>query len=221
MKKFIVAALAALLSVGYVVADTNIYKERKEIRKQTAAALKEKASKEVRKEAKKLSKAGWLVSPGALPLEKQLDRSYNMQMEYEDDGFPKYIMSEAQSIGENYDAAKNQALELAKLNLAGAIQTEITALTENTVANKQLEPEDAASVVQSVTAAKSLISQNIGRFITVTEVYREVSGKNKEVLVRIAYNGAMAKAAAKAAIKKDLEEKGQELQDKLDKALGW
>lgn len=221
MKKFIVAALAALLSVGYVTADTNIYKERKEIRKQTAAALKEKASKEARKEAKKLVKEGWLVSPGALPLEKQLDRSYNMQMEYEEDGFPKYIMSEAQSIGQNYDAAKNQALELAKLNLAGAIQTEITALTENTVANKQLEPEDAASVVQSVTAAKSLISQNIGRFITVTEVYREVSGKNKEVLVRIAYNGAMAKAAAKAAIKKDLEEKGQELQDKLDKALGW
>ena len=47
------------------------------------------------------------------------------------------------SIGGNYDAAKMQALELAKQNLAGQIQTEITALIENTVANKQLSAEEA------------------------------------------------------------------------------
>lgn len=221
MKKFIVAALAALLSVGYVMADTDIYKERKEIRKLTSAALKEKASKEARREAKKLGKEGWQVSPGALPIDKQIDRSYNMQMEYGEDGFPKYIMAEAQSVADNYDAAKMQALALAKINLAGMIQEEITALTENTVANKQLEPEEAATVVQSVQAAKSLISQSIGRIIPVVEVYRVLGNKNKEVLVRIAYNGDMAKAAAKAAIKKELEEKGEELQEKLDKALGW
>lgn len=224
MKKILITALITILSIGYAVnamADTDIYKARKEIRKQTMAELKDKASKSARREAKKLKKEGWQVSPGALPLDKQLDKSYNMQMEYEEDGFPKYIMADAQSIGENYDAAKMQALELAKVNLAGFIQEEITALTENTVANKQLEPEEAASVVQSVQASKSIITQNIGRVITLVEVYRSVSNRNKEVLVRIAYNGAMAKAAVKAAIREDLEKKGQELHDKLDKALGW
>ena len=130
-------------------------------------------------------------------------------------------MGEAMSIGQNYDAAKMQALELAKQNLAGQIQTEVTALIENTVANKQLEPEDAASVVQSISAGKNLISQSIGRTITVVEVYRTVSNKNKEVLVRIAYNSEMAKAAAKKAIREDLDKKGEDLHNKLDKLLGW
>ena len=195
--------------------------ERNEILKASKAELNAKASKAARKEAKTLAKEGWKTAPGALPLDKQLDKSYTMQMEYDEDMFPKYLMGEAMSIGENYDAAKMQALELAKQNLAGQIQTEVTALIENTVANKQLQPEDAASVVQSISAGKSLISQSIGRVITVVEVYRTVSNKNKEVLVKIAYNADMAKQAAKKAIRDDLEKKGEDLQNKLDELLGW
>lgn len=196
-------------------------KERKEVYKASKSELNEKATKAARKEAKQLKKDGWQTAPGALPLEKQLDKSYLMQMEYDADMYPKYLMGEAMSIGENYDAAKMQALELAKQSLAGQIQTEITALVENTVSNKQLAAEDAASVTQSVMAAKNLISQSIGRTITVMEVYRTKQNKNKEVLVRIAYNGAMAKAAAKKAVRGDLEKKGEELQKKLDELLGW
>lgn len=208
-------------SVSYAQITKDQIKERKEIRNASKASLKEKATKTARKEAKKLKKEGWTNAPGALPLDKQLDKSYLMQMEYDEDMFPKYLMGEAMSIGQNYDAAKMQALELAKQNLAGQIQTEVTALIENTVSNKQLEPEDAASIVQSISAGKSLISQSIGRVITVMEIYRTVSNKNKEVLVRIAYNSAMAKAAAKKAIKEELEKRGDDLHEKLDKLLGW
>lgn len=195
--------------------------ERKEIRKLAKSDLKEKASKSARKEAKKLQKEGWTIAPGALPIDKQLDKSYLMQMEYDDNMFPKYLMGEAMSIGENYDAAKMQALELAKQNLAGQIQTEVTALIENTVANKQLQAEEAASVVQSISAGKNLISQSIGQVITVMEVYRSAKNKNKEVLLRIAYNAAMAKQAAKKAVREELEKKGGELHQKLDNLLGW
>lgn len=45
--------------------------------------------------------------------------------------------------------------------------------------------------------------------------------QNKEVLVRIAYNGAMAKAAAKRAIQEELNEKSEEIHKKLDEILGW
>lgn len=195
--------------------------ERKEIIKASKSELNDKASKAARKEAKKFKKEGWTTAPGALPIEKQLDKSYMMQYEYDEDMFPKYLTGEAMSVGQNYDAAKMQALELAKQNLAGQIQTEITALIENTVANKQLEPEEAASVVQSISAGKSLISQSIGRVIPVVEVYRTLSNKNKEVLVRIAYNSTMAKAAAKKAVKEDLEKRGDDLHKKLDQLLGW
>ncbi len=223
MKKIISIICAALLVVPMIHAQDakEIRKERTAISKLSRQELNEKVSKAARKEAKAYAKDGWEVVPGALPIEKQLDRSYMMQYEYDQDFFPKYIMGEAMSIGATYDAAKMQALELAKQNLAGQIQTEVTALVENSVANQQLAAEEAASVTSSVMASKNLISQSIGRTIPVIEMYRNKSNKNKEVLVRIAYNSEMAKKAAKEAIRKDLEAKGDELHSKLDELLGW
>lgn len=223
MRKLFVCAFAFLCLTANVSAQTakDIRKERQEIRKASKSELNEKATKTARKDAKKLKKEGWITVPGALPLEKQLDKSYMMQMEYDEDMYPKYLMGEAMSIGENYDAAKMQALELAKQNLAGQIQTEVTALIENSVANEQLANEDAASVTQSIMGAKNLISQSIGRTIIVMECYRVKTNKNKEVLVRIAYNGAMAKAAAKRAIQDELKSKSDDLQKRLDQLLGW
>lgn len=218
-----------LLGVSLLIGSTSSFaqsakelkKERETIVKMSKDELNSKATKAARKEAKKLKKEGWSTAPGALPLEKQLDKSYLMQYEYDEDMFPKFIMGEAMSIGGNYDAAKMQALELAKQNLAGQIQTEVTALIENTVANEQLEAEQAASVTRSVMASKNLISQSIGRTIPVIELYRTLPNKNKEVLVRIAYNSNMAKKAAIKAIKEDLEKKGDELHKNLDQLLGW
>ena len=130
-------------------------------------------------------------------------------------------MGEAISIGGNYDAAKMQALELAKQNLAGQIQTEVTALIENTVANEQISEDAAASVTRSIMSSKNLISQSIGRTLPVVELFRTLDNKNKEVMVRIAYNGEMAKKLAKETIRKKLAEEGKEMQKKLDELLGW
>lgn len=226
MKKlFISMGIACLLAVpvytsAQEVSTKDIMKQRKEIYKASKAELNEKATKTARKEAKKLQKEGWTPAPGALPLEKQLDHSYLMQMEYDENMYPKYLMGEAMSIGENYDGAKMQALELAKQNLAAQIQTEVSALVDNSVATQQLAMEEAVTVTKSIMASKSLIVQSIGRTITVVECYRTLKNKNKEVLVRIAYNGEMAKAAAKNAIRQSLENESDELRNKLDNVLG-
>ena len=226
MRKNLAKVLVALLLLGCTQTISaqitkEQLKERKELQKMAKSELKEKASKDARKEAKNLKKQGWQIAPGALPIEKQLDRVYTMKYEIDDDMFPKWIMGEAMSIGENYDAAKMQALALAKQNLAGEIQTEVTALLENNVDNKQLSPEQAASVVKTISAGKQLISQNIGRTVTVIEMYRTLQNKNKEVRVQIAYNSKMAKEAAKKAIRDDLEKQGDDLAKKLDELLGW
>ena len=183
----------------------DLRKERLEMLKASKSELNEKASKAAKKEAKKLQKEGWQTAPGALPLESM---------------YPMYIMGEAMSIGENYDGAKMQAMELAKQNLAAQIQTEVSGLIDNSVATQQLAMEEAVTVTKSIMASKSLIVQSIGRTITVMECYRTLKNKNKEVLVRIAYNGAMAKAAAKNAIRQSLENESAELHKKLDNVLG-
>ena len=225
MKKILMIAMSLIMVASFSFAEKStqkeIRKERQEIRKLAKAELKQKVDKSVKKEARRLAKEGWGAKPGALPLEKQLERSYLMQYEYDESMFPKYIMGEASSVGENYDAAKTAATSLAITNLAGQIQTEVTALIENTVANRQLSAEDAASITETVMASKNLISQSIGRVIPVVEVYRINSKKNNEVLVRLAYNGEMAKEAAKKAVREELEKKGKDLHGQLDKVLGF
>ena len=196
-------------------------KERQEVLKQAEKELTSRVDKATRKEAKRLLREGWSPAPGALPMEKQLERSYLMQYQLDDNGYPLYLMSEAISVGSSYDAAKMQALELAKQNLAGQIQTEMTALIENTVANNQISPDEVASITQTVNASKNIVSQSLGRVIPIVEVYRTTKGKNKEVLVRIAYNAQMANEAAKKTIRKELENKGVELHNQLDKILGF
>ncbi len=223
MKKVLFVAMALLIacSASFAQDAKEIMKERQEIKKMAKKELSARVDKATKKEAKRLAKEGWVVSPGALPLEKQLQRSYEMEYQYDDLGFPKYIMANAQSIAENYDAAKTAATSLAITNLAGQIQTEVAALVENTVANQQLAAEDAVSISETVMSSKNLISQSIGRTIVVVECYRVLKNKNREVMVRIAYNGEMAKQAAKQAVREELEKKGDKLHEQLDKVLGF
>ena len=116
---------------------------------------------------------------------------------------------------------KMTATELAKINLAGQIQTEVAALIESTVANKQMKADEAASISATVMAAKNAITQSIGRTMVVVECYRILPNGNREVMVRLAYGGKMAKEAVKQAVREDLEKKGEKLHGQLDKALGF
>ncbi len=224
MKKLIMVAMAVIVACASVCAETNakeIRKERQEINKLAKKELSAKVDKTVKKEARRLKKEGWVVTPGALPMEKQLERSYLMEYEYNEDLYPKYIMANAQSVAENYDAAKMAATSLAITNLAGQIQTEVTALIENTVNNKQLSAEEAASITETVMGSKNLISQSIGRTIVVVECYRVLENNNREVMVRLAYNGETAKEVTKNIVREELAKKGQKLHSQLDQVLGF
>ena len=220
MKRIYILILAVMVAMSAGFAQDKARKEREEIRKMAEKELNSRVDKTVAKEAKKLEKDGWKVRPGALPLEKQLEKSYMMQYEYDEDLYPKYIMGEATSVGENYDAAKTTAMSLAINNLAGQIQTEVTALIENTVVNKQLTAEEAVSISETVMSSKQLISQTLGRTLPVMECFRLNGKNNTEVLMRIAYKGTEAKRVAADAVRKKLDEKGEKLSEQLDKILG-
>ena len=222
MKRFfVVVALSCAFAVSSYAQDyKEVMKEHREMSKMAEKEISSKVDKSVKKAAKKLSKDGWQVAPGALPIEKQLERSYKMQYEFDEYGFPVYIIGTAQTVGGNYDAAKMQAINLAKIQLAGNIQTEVAGLIENAVGNNQLNQDEAVSTTESVMGAVNSIAQNIGRVITVVEVYRDLPQKMKEVRVVIFYNAQMAKQAAQDAIREDLKSKGHALVDKVNGLLG-
>jgi len=198
---------------------TEQQKQRKEQRKFSEKELNQKATKSARKEAKRLSKEGWTVAPGALPLEKQLDRTYIMQYQYSNENTPAYIMGEGMSIGGNYDGAKLQAMELAKFNIISQLQSDITAIVENTVANDQLTDQEAASVTRTVMASKNVMAQKLGHITPVLETYRVTGKGTKEVLVRVAYSLDEARKLALDAVKADLVAKGDTLHEKIDALL--
>jgi hypothetical protein len=125
------------------------------------------------------------------------------------------------SISGSYDAAKIQAIEVARVNLAGQIQTEVTALIENSISTTKLEADEAQTLAKTVNNSKTLISQSLGRILPVVEIYRDLENKNKEVLVRISYDSKKAKAVVKKVLRAGLSEgEDTNLVDKLD-GMGW
>jgi hypothetical protein len=188
--------------------------------RQLTKQIKKKAAKQARKEAKRFKRKKWYVAPGALPMDKQIQKAWELQYMEDEDGYPLYIVATGNSVAETQSAAKLQAMELAKLELAGLVQTNVAALIENSVANSQLNNEEAASVTKTVAASKNIIAQEIGRVITMFEIYKKIN-KNVEASVRIGYNTDIAMETAKKAIRKKLEEETEILHDKLDKLLDF
>jgi hypothetical protein len=208
---FVVIFIASLTSQTVLAQMSN-----KEMRK----TLKLNPPREVKKEAKNYEKQGYNVAVGAPTIERQLSNAWLKQVEEDESGFPKYMVATGSSVGETQIAAKLQANEAAKLELAGSIASNVAALMENNFANSQLNTEEAASVTQTIAASKTIIAQEIGRIIPLVEMYRKID-KNMEANVRIGYNVEMANEMAKKVIRKNLEEQTDLLQDKLDKLMNF
>ncbi|NOX86117.1 MAG: hypothetical protein GXO86_09160 [Chlorobi bacterium] len=213
MKK-IILALTILFSVSMLIPAMG-----QTTAKQSEKDLKKKSMKLARKDAKRLRKEGYFVAPGALPMDKQLEKAYIKQNMLDDKGYPKYIVAPGNSVAGTQTAAKLQATETAKLTLAGTISTSVAALIENNIANEQLTREEAATVTKTVAAAKNIIAQELGRVIPLVELYKNVGSDNIQCDVQIAYDSKTAMDMAKQVIRKKLEEETNILQDKLDKLL--
>jgi hypothetical protein len=130
-----------------------------------------------------------------------------------------YIVASGNSVANTQSAAKLQSTELAKLELAGSISTQVGALIENSIANQQLNAEEAASVTKTVAASKNIIAQELGRTLPLFEIYRTLDNKNVEVNVRMAYNSKKAMEVAQRTLSKQLEEETDIAHDKLEKLL--
>jgi len=183
--------------------------------------LKKKSVKIARKEAKKLKKQGYFVAPGALPLDKQLEKAYIKQNMEDEKGYPAYIVSSGNSVAGTQTAAKLQAMETAKLNLAGTISTNVAALIKNSIANEQLTREEANTITKTVGASKSIIAQNLGRVIPLSEMYKNVGSDNIQCDLQIAYDSKTAMDMAKQVIRKQLEEETEIVHEQLDKLMNF
>ena len=179
------------------------------------------AEKNIKEEVKQLKKDGWKVAPGNIAMDLQLKETYSKALEKDEKGYEKYVSGEAMTVGETYDAALFQATNLAKLDLAAKIETEVTELIDTRLGNKQLSQKQAVSLVESVAASKNLVAQKLGRVIVPLKMYRDLDNGNVEVRTIVYYSHDMAMDVMKQTMREDLEQKADDLSKQLDKILGF
>jgi len=185
--------------------------------------IKSRAVKEARKEARKIGKQDFVTFPGSLPMAKQLERVWVMQYERNKDGTPKYIFADGNGVGKTQTATELQAMEAAKLQLAGQISNEINQIVESKIANEQIDRETGQSLTKFIAGGKNYIVQHLGYVRPEFKVYRNVGKKDMEVFVKIGYNAEEAFRAAERALeakaRAELEEEADLLIDEINRLL--
>lgn len=219
----IVSASLLLASTGVLAQDIATRKEYRKIERHERflnRQVKDKAIRSARKEARKLAKQGYKAPVGKLPIDKQLEKAWQCQYEMDSNGYPFYFIATARTTGSNYSAAQMQAVNLAKLDLAGQIQTRVNQLIEAKVANNEISAADATSINSFVSASKNVISNTLGRVIILVEIYKVNEAGNNEVQVTLGYNSQLATQEAIKAVQKTMTAEASELMDELDSLLG-
>lgn len=228
-RKFILA-LVALFTFA-AIQPTFAQKTDKQLKKE----LHSRADRTARKEARRLAKKeGWKVFPGALPMEKMLEKSYMMQYDTDEDGQPRYITASGNGVGGSRTAAKLAAIETAKNELAGLIETRMAQLISTNIANLQLSTVDAESETKVLASAKNMVAMTLSGVRPIVVLYRDRSSMKKardigrtdrvkkgkvEVQVRLFYSEENASKVAKKAIKETLKEDLKNNEEDLKKLM--
>ena len=153
----------------------------------SAQAFDKAHMKEIRKEVRKYEREGWKVVPGSLSLRDMLIRSKKAELEEDVEGNLKWTVGVASSVGGVYDAARMQAMTLAKAELAALLSTNLTQKFEVGVNNESLPHAEAESKAKAIMAAKALsIDQKLGNPRVLFDAYRELPNGNVEVTLRVA-----------------------------------
>lgn len=185
-------------------------KEAKKQARENRKDLYTKSDKMVRKEAKRLKKEGWKTMN--MPIEKQLQQTWERQWSSDPDGYPKYIVKEGLAVGRSYSAAQMQAENVAKVRIAGDIGSSVASLAEVALANQEISPNDAASLNQVVENSKILVAEKLGRVFTSQNLYRMKNNDSVyEVRVVVMYDMQQAIAIAHDIMVQQIENQLEEL----------
>lgn len=223
-KTFMAAAMfasAMIIALPSAAQSDLTKKEKKEISKDIKASNKDlykKPEKLVKKEAKKLTKEGWKTMD--LPIQKQLERTYERLWQTDDYGYDKYISKTIEVVGQSYSAALRMAENNAKLGIASDMGTLVQSLAQLSVANKELTPEQAVSVSQSVEKVKLIVNEKLGRVITSTTLYK-MNRDVYRVRVTVLYSQEAALQAAQAAAQQALKEDMKVNDAEFDALFGY
>ena len=169
--------IVLLTTISFFAFTTNVSAQTRELSNDE----KKELETEVKETLKNLE--SWQVKPGSLSSQAPQRRSSQVQLSEAD----KWMVGSASSTGSLYHAARLQAMTLAKSEVAGQMETQITEMIDAKVENKELGNGTAESVTDIAMKSKAkIVDKKVRRPRILMECYRNLPNGNIEVLVRLA-----------------------------------
>ncbi|MEL7193960.1 MAG: hypothetical protein AAFO96_16045 [Bacteroidota bacterium] len=168
-----------------------------------------------KKRAKELKKDNWEACVTCPALADMFCEIFGMMQEVDEEtGVEKYLSAEGTASAQSESAAKKQAIEIAKGEIAGQLTNEIQEVISTTIANNQISTTEAESLTKMVAKYQNVIVTSLPNVKPKFIVFRP--RKNVvECRVRIFFDSQKAQAQALAGmqskIKADLEAEANEL----------
>ena len=193
MKKILILMLAAVIGITAVEAQPT-----------------KKQLKAIKSEIATWQAEGWKVAPGDLTIAEQILQSKEYADKKNEDGEPIYLIGTSTAVGETFKAAQLSAMRGVKMQALEQLESDITAVIQNDLANKQQSLDKAVSVDKVLNRTMEVISNRLPRGIKIVSVYRELTTKTVEVRMSYAYNYdkvvEMIKATTSQALEDEIEE---------------
>lgn len=126
--------------------------------------------------SRQLLTEGYQTLAGKLPLEEQLAESWRYQREKDAGGEARFFVVSVRSKGDSFDAARMQAESLAKVQLAGLMETRVGQLVTN-----RMETSDGNTVMQTIASSKNLVTTRLSNLYPLMEVYKDCPDGSVEV----------------------------------------
>ena len=213
MKKIYTVALVAFFASGTLLAQTTYEEAQKTLKKD------KNAIKIARKDAKKWEKQGYINLPGNLPLEKQFERAMVMQLMVDDQGGTRFVAANGSAIAGSEGVAQANAIDNARVALAGQLQAKVTALISNNKANSGFTATELETIDEFISKSKTLIQNEIGPIDPVIEMMRKVEDKFEYRFI-VLYDVLVARKLTKEIIEKEMIQSISANEDELNKLLG-
>lgn len=222
IKIMMAAVVFAIVAMGaeQVSAQEYTKKEKKELArdmKKQQEALYKRSPKMARKTASEWEKEGWKSMN--LPIEKQLEMTWERMAIMDPEGYPKYVTVTEQATGTNFSAAQMHAEDVAKVRIASNLCASVATLADVALANNETTEELTASISKAVENSKIIVSEKLGKVFTSASVYMK-SGSTWTVRVIVLYDQRQAMKIAHDVILQELQNESEENRAQLESLIG-
>lgn len=225
MKKMIFMLVAAMMCTMTMTAQSavELAKEQRKLNEINTKMLNQKPTRDAKKQARQLKKAGWLVPVGEKTIEKQLTESQLLGEELMTDetGSPtrRYIQHTASQVAGTYNAGYAAARNAAIVELAANLKTQVAAAMQAKLDNNQTSSISTVTIDKFNQRARAIVDASLTNTRAVVAIYRMHPNNNYEVQVRLAYDKKELAARLKRAMQQELEMEGDELNDLVDEVM--